>query len=273
MKKLLIATPIHDSKPLMPWVESIDRARRELQDKVEIETLPACGDSLVANARNILVGTFLRDSTADALLFIDADESFMPRDVMAIVRGLDSGMPLCGAAYAKKLIDWEAIYLGPGKDLTPFQLAQAGSRLHNFTISPETKKLPVWRIQSDAGNYNYIEVEFCGTGFLGATRETLELLAEEVEKYHVRSNFDGILPVPALFADGVVNGRFVGEDVHFCKLAKKHGFPIHMFIDSQVSHWGLYEHPANARAALEGAGYTFEVSGVPFGSSARAKRS
>ena len=259
MKKLLIATPIFDSKPFMPWVESIDRAKHNLRDKVEIETLPACGDSLVANARNILVGTFLRDSTADALLFIDADESFTPRDVMAVVRGLDAGMPICGAAYAKKIIDWESVYVGPERGLTPFQLAQAGSRQHNFTVSPETKKLPVWRIRSEAGHYNYIPVEFCGTGFLGATRETLELLAEEVEKYHVRSNFDGVLSVPELFQDGVIGGKFVGEDVHFCKLAIKHGFPIHVFVDSQVSHWGLYEHPANARAALEAAGYTFEV--------------
>ena len=260
MKKLLIATPIHDSKPFIAWTESVERATRELRDVVEIEMLPGCGDSLIANARNILVGTFLYENDADAMLFVDADEGFTPRDVMAIVRGIDAGFAVVGAAYAKKLIDWELIR-AQAQDSDPGTLPRWGSKLHNFNVSPDVAKsrtLHVTRIPTPTGDYDYIDVEFCGTGFLGISRFAASALSAVSSSYEVQGLNGGRVRAPALFADGVVGEKFVGEDVHFCKLVRKY-WSIKLFVDSRVTHWGLYEHPANARGALEAAGFEFEV--------------
>ena len=260
MNRLLICTPCLD-KPVMPWVESMDRAVRELRGKVEIDTLPACGHSLIADARNKIIALFLHQSQAGAALFIDADESFTPRDVMAIVHGIEAGMPIVGAAYAKKLIDWERIHAAVLAGASPWDLAKAGSVAHNFSVSAgagETKTLRVKRIPNMAGAYDYVEADFCGTGFLGISREAVERLRVQVKFYTV-PGLDGPLEVPALFEDYAHKDGFVGEDVHFCRLARGNNVPVHVYIDSQVEHWGSYAHPANGRGALEAVGYRLEA--------------
>lgn len=260
MNRLLICTPCLD-KPVMPWVESIARAREELREQVAIDVLPACGSSLIANARNVMVGTFQHQNAADALLFIDADESFTPRDVMAIVRGIDAGMPIVGAAYAKKLIDWERIHAAVLAGASPFDLARIGSQKHNFAVSTEagkSKTLRVKRIPNVASPYDYIETDFCGTGFLGISRAAVDRLSLQLNKFYPVMGAEGPINVPALFENYAEPAGMVGEDLHFCRLARKF-FPIHVYIDSQVEHWGSYAHPANGRGALEAAGYKLEV--------------
>jgi hypothetical protein len=262
VKRLLICTPCVDSRPIMPWVQSVDRAKQELADQVAIDMLPGCDSSLLSDTRNILVAMFRQEAMADAMLFIDADESFTPRDVMAIVRGIDAGMPIVGAAYAKKVINWQAIHAAVLAGASPFELARMGSTKHNFAVTTEaawTRTLHVKRIPHPSGAYDYVEAEFCGTGFLGISRAAVDRLRVLLNKVYTVRGLDGPLEVPAFFEDYANEHGFVGEDVHFCRLARKF-FPIHVFIDSQIEHWGSYAHPANGRGALEAAGYKLEMT-------------
>jgi hypothetical protein len=192
-------------------------------------------ESLITRARNTLAYDFL-DTDATHLMFIDADITFNPEDIVRMVNA-DKDI-ICGL-YPKKEINWktvaEAVKSGVEyKDLPNY----TGS----FVVNP------VGGAAEFKGNLNEpIEIDNGGTGFMLIKRNVFEVLKDKVPTY----TSDMILimdnnPVKKIiheyFATSIdeESNRLLSEDYHFCKISRQAGFKVYAAPWAKLSHSGTY---------------------------------
>lgn len=193
-------------------------------------------ESLITRARNGMAYDFLQ-SDATHLMFIDADISFNPAD---IVRMIDADKDIICGLYPKKEINWQlvsdAVKRGVDyKDLPNY----TGSFVVNL----------VGGATETQGNINEpMEIDNGGTGFMLIKREVFKVLQPTVPKY----TNDMILIVDknpqkkivdeffATSIDEESGNRLLSEDYHFCKIARKAGFKVYAAPWANLTHTGTY---------------------------------
>jgi hypothetical protein len=192
-------------------------------------------ESLITRARNGMAYDFMQ-SDATHLMFIDADISFDPKD---IVRMIDADKDIICGMYPKKEINWQlvsnAVKSGVDyKDLPNY----TGSFVVNL----------VGGALETTGDINHpMEIDNGGTGFMLIKREVFEKLKPTVPKY----TNDMILivdknPVKKIideyFATSIdeVSNRLLSEDYHFCKIARQAGFKVYAAPWANLVHSGTY---------------------------------
>jgi hypothetical protein len=192
-------------------------------------------ESLITRARNTLAYDFL-DTDATHLMFIDADITFNPEDIVRMVNA-DKDI-ICGL-YPKKEINWNTVA----------QAVKSGVEykdLPNYTGSFVVN--PVGGAAEFKGNLNEpIEIDNGGTGFMLIKRNVFEVLKDKVPTY----TSDMILimdnnPVKKIiheyFATSIdeVSNRLLSEDYHFCKISRQAGFKVYAAPWAKLSHSGTY---------------------------------
>jgi hypothetical protein len=192
-------------------------------------------ESLITRARNGMAHDFLA-SNATHLMFIDADISFDPNDIVRMVNA-DKDI-ICGL-YPKKEINWKMVA----------EAAQRGedyANLHAYTGSFVVNL--VGGAERAVGSINDpMEIDNGGTGFMLIKREVFEALKDKVPTY----TNDMILIVDKnppkkiiheFFATSIdeESNRLLSEDYHFCKLARKNGFKVYAAPWAQLTHTGTY---------------------------------
>jgi hypothetical protein len=192
-------------------------------------------ESLITRARNTLAYDFL-DTDATHLMFIDADITFNPEDIVRMVNA-DKDI-ICGL-YPKKEINWNTVA----------QAVKSGVEykdLPNYTGSFVVN--PVGGAAEVKGNLNEpMEIDNGGTGFMLIKRNVFEVLKDKVPTY----TNDQILiveknPVKKIiheyFATSIdeVSNRLLSEDYHFCKIARQAGFKVYAAPWAILSHSGTY---------------------------------
>ena len=104
--KIMIATPMYGGMARSEYISSIGELTMALvQAGHEVKQTFTVNESLITRARNGLAHQFLL-TDYDALLFVDADHGFNAGDVLKMI---ESGKDLIGAAYPMKAINWEAV--------------------------------------------------------------------------------------------------------------------------------------------------------------------
>ena len=99
MDQLYIATPTYDGSVTMAYAQSLLRTYENCRvNGIDVYTDYHAGCPYVDLARNILVHRFLK-STAQAMLFIDADMGF---EHTAAAKLFKLGLPLVGGVYPRK---------------------------------------------------------------------------------------------------------------------------------------------------------------------------
>jgi hypothetical protein len=181
---IFIATPCLDGNVSAHYTASLVRSVALLQQRgwrtphIDFEI----GNSLIADARNKLVARFLASDSSD-LVFIDADLSWSPEDLLRLV-SFDA--PFVAGVYQRKSrtkIDF-AVKFGA-------------------TIGMDAQRL--------------MAVERVGTGFMRLRRDCLERLVAANPGLRLVNPADPADPnFHALFDTGIVDGQFVGEDFTFC---------------------------------------------------------
>lgn len=164
-------------------------------------------NAVLAHARNTIVRDFL-NSTSDRLLFIDADITFDPEDVFAL---LDRDEDVIGGLVSTKspLKRHNATFIGP----------------HETKTIDGTEKLH--------------EALFIGTGFLSLSRKCLENLVKAMPELRYQDHPETPAAY-ALFDTGVVQGRYVGEDLMFCLRWRKIGGRIWVHTGLNLGHIGTH---------------------------------
>ena len=234
--KLFIATPMYGGLCIGGYTEGLlNCVQTFMKNRMQMYYGYMMNESLITRARNTLAYDFL-DTDATHLMFIDADITFNPEDIVRMVNA-DKDI-ICGL-YPKKEINWktvaEAVKSGVEyKDLPNY----TGS----FVVNP------VGGAAEFKGNLNEpIEIDNGGTGFMLIKRNVFEVLKDKVPTY----TSDMILimdnnPVKKIiheyFATSIdeESNRLLSEDYHFCKISRQAGFKVYAAPWAKLSHSGTY---------------------------------
>lgn len=205
MKKVMIGVPCQSGQVSVEFTNSLLlEFIRALGQNIIITPMYYTGGSILPLARNAILSEFFA-SDFDDLVFIDSDQGWEPGAVCKIV---SHPVDLVGGAVRLK------------KDEEQYAVAWKNEK-------------ELW-----ADKNGLIEVDGLGTGFLRISRKAATDL---IAAHHHLSYSDGTTlgNAWALFDSGLENGRYYGEDMWFCKLAKKAGFKIYLDPEIKFTHVGI----------------------------------
>jgi hypothetical protein len=192
-------------------------------------------ESLITRARNSLAYDFLQ-SDATHLMFIDADISFNPQDLISMT---DADKDIICGIYPKKEINWFTVAQAVTKGVEPKDLANyTGSFVINLVGGASEQEGKV---------YEPMQIENGGTGFMLIKREVFDALKDKVPTY-TNDMFLAIDSNPVkkviheFFATSIdePTNRLLSEDYHFCKLARQYGFKVYAAPWVSLVHTGTY---------------------------------
>lgn len=235
-KRLFVATPMYGGSCLGVYAKAcIDLQAVGFQYEVPIRYSYLFNESLIQRARNYLVDEFLR-SDCTHMMFIDADISFNPIDVIAM---LAMDKDVIGGPYPKKCIKWSNIKKAVMKNpnISDGELAALGG---DIVFNP---------VSNGATNYNIselMEVMEIGTGFMMIKRETFELYEKNhPERLYTPDHFGteffgGDRKICSYFNVEIdpESNRTLSEDYQFCQELRKLGIPIWMTPWIELGHTG-----------------------------------
>ena len=234
--KLFVATPMYGGLCTGGYTMGIlECVQTFMQHGIQMYYSYMMNESLITRARNGMAYDFLA-SDATHLMFIDADISFKPADIVRMVQA-DKDI-ICGL-YPKKEINWKLVAdaVKSGVDYKDL-----GNYTGSFVVNL------VNGVHETTGNINEpMEIDNGGTGFMLIKRNVFEALKDKVPTY----TNDMILIVDknpqkkiiCEFFDTSIDeptNRLLSEDYHFCKLARKNGFKVYAAPWAQLTHSGTY---------------------------------
>lgn len=200
MRHLYIGTPVYDQQVSTGYCTSLAMtivACTKQRDKIHLSGPDFKGGPYIDCNRNWLVHRFLQ-STADTLLFIDADVTW---DENAVVRMYDSGMDFIGGAYPKK---------------------------------EDAENYPVKLLDNIADGL--IEAKWLPGGFMMIRRKVFEAITDVPE--YPEFGFGGEMMKAYFQNVYYPGGGFVGEDVEFCNRWRKLGGKCWFMPDIDFEHQG-----------------------------------
>lgn len=230
-KSVFIATPMYGGMCYGAYAKSLFNTMKTLLDNgIEVQFRDVYNDSIVSTARNTLTGLFLK-SGCDYLLFIDADQTFKPEDVL---RMIDEDKDVLGAVIPKKEINWHVVKEAVKQNIDIDLLARCTG---SFNLAGN--------IDQNTDFNKPFEVDHIGTGMMLIKRKVFEKLMSEVESYtYSEGRVQGLDIGEKMYEFWKVtvnNGMLTGEDVYFCKLWQKLGGKVYAVAYPRVSHIGTYE--------------------------------
>ena len=170
---------------------------------------------LLSRQRNEIVNHFLTSSRAAWLLMIDSDEQ-LP---------VESFDKLIAAADADKRPVMAGLYFGtwPG-DLIPTPVP------HIYRRHPDGLSVsPVLDYPTD----EVIEIDAAGTGAILVHRRVLEAMRDAADVANEGREW-------CWFRDLPIGGKWLGEDLYFCRRIRSLGFPIYAHTGAILKHHRRY---------------------------------
>ncbi len=242
--KLWVSTPTLDGRVSSEYMHSYDNLKSALfQQKINCKVDFLTGNSILPSARNYLVDRFL-ETDADWIFMVDSDINYEPGDVLACLPHLENtivGFPCC-----KKFAKWDRIAetVRNNPDFAPKDIPAILSDA-NFSI-PESGIM-------HTDDYGLATVDWIGTGAMLASRASLmKIIAAnpedkvEFDKRAIHQFFR--YEHQQIVIDGVKCTQYAGEDVSFCRLAKKSGVEVKAKIDARTGHAGFLDYRFDAAA-------------------------
>ena len=218
MKKssICIAMPCYDSVKINTMLSIFQLIQLLGKGGVEVG-INTMKSPLIHQARNYLTAVFLTTEYSH-LLFIDADVEFAPEAVLRMLM-------------AKKDII-----------CTPYRAKNPDLNNHTYTVKfPDPKVIPILP-------GGLVEIEAGPTGLMLIDRKVFEKIIKNRPDLKIKNRVNpGIKEDEKshgfyhLFFDfAFEDGYTIGEDLSFCKLARKEGFKLYANIDSMTAHRGEY---------------------------------
>ncbi len=183
------------------------------------------GQSILPHARNSLVYDFMQTDCTH-LLFIDSDIEFRAEDILTMIDA-DKDV-LCGPA-PRRQIHWERVAAAAASHVPAADLHK-----HTGTVVIATLD---GKSSGEAQLNEPFEIASGGTGFMLIKRQVFNSLARpgEVPTYRIGDKL-----FHQYFDTAIVDGVLISEDVHFCQIARAHGYRIWAAPWVTLRHAGSY---------------------------------
>ncbi|WFU05809.1 hypothetical protein QA648_21830 (plasmid) [Rhizobium sp. CB3171] len=242
---VFIATPCFGGMVAKDYMQSIISLMQVGgQFGVQLTLALLGNDALITRSRNTLVSHFLNDTAATHMLFIDADISFEPEQVMRL---LDADKDVVAAMYPIKDYDWGNAAKAPLRNAET--LAEAA--LH-YVGTPLTGPYAEW-------DGDFVTAIYAGTGMLLIKRAVIEkmIAAYPGLRYDAIHAYPGTKRSPttqyALFECLIEEetGIYLSEDFAFCHRWRAVGGEIWLDTGSKLSHTGAHRFAGNPQPRYE----------------------
>jgi hypothetical protein len=253
--KLYILTPCYGSVCYVNYVtcmmNTVELFRR-FNFPLQIEFCK--NDSLVSRARNNLIARAMTDPLTTHMLFIDADITWNPFDILKLIL---SDKPLNGGIYPLKHYQWGKLVPAAG---------QPDANIAKTWVDAKNKS-QLKDLLTDEGiiqnkllayNVNYLDnflqidnnlakVKHLATGFMLIQRATIEKMMKAFPSTKYVDDVQFLRPEEnkyayALFDCGVEEGHYYSEDWMFCHRWKKMGGAIFIDVSINLTHTGIEDY-------------------------------
>lgn len=244
---LIILTPCYNSSMYVTYTESLLQTMFMCKDMGINATVHFCrNDSLVSRARNNLIAKAMSIPTATHFLFIDADITWSPTDILKL---LVADKPIVGGIYPIKNYEFDKLATNPNmvgeifKRKSQSQLKDAFSNkdylqtnLVRYNINYSSNMLEI--------DNNLTKVKHLATGFMLIKRTVIELMSKAfpqtkyVDDVNFLSGKENDFAF-ALFDCGVEDGHYLSEDWMFCHRWQKMGGSVYADVTINLDHTGI----------------------------------
>ena len=242
---IVLATPCFGGLVHQGYMLSVCALQREAATgafRLHLELLG--GDALITRSRAVLVSRFLDTPGATHLLFVDADITFEPEQVLRLLR---ADKDVAAAFYPLKAIDWDAI---PRRAVAGEPLRSAGLSYVGTLLDPPDR----------VTEGDFATAKYAGTGFQLIRRQVFEQLIAahpELRFGTVHAQAGGVPPSANLYAlfDCLIDpetGAYLSEDYAFCRRWRALGGEIWLDLRSKLTHVGADQFRGDAGARFLG---------------------
>jgi hypothetical protein len=246
---LIIMTPCYNSSMYVGYTQSLIATLFLCKEYGIVANVVFCrNDSLVSRARNNLVAKAMHNKEATHFLFIDADITWSPIDVVKLII---ADKHIVGGIYPIKNYNWDKLMNGDKQaGVEAIKSRYETSVFKNRLTLPEFTKMNMVRYninhESNVLNVerNLTKVRHLATGFMMIKRETFKMMfqAFSYTKYTDDVSFlqgEENLNAYALFDCGVENDHYFSEDWMFCDRWRKMGGEIYVDVTISLDHTGI----------------------------------
>jgi hypothetical protein len=256
---LMILTPCYGSLCYVNYVMCLMNtmtlfAKLGLNLKIEF----CKNDSLVSRARNNLIAKAMHDKETTHMLFIDADITWNPVDILKLIL---ADKNIVGGVYPIKNYDWNKL-AESGKNVVQDWLNTKKSSQLNSSITDQDfiqHKMMRYNLNYISNTLeianNLTKVRHLATGFMMIRRDTIEKMARAFPstKYTDDVGFlksDENEYAYALFDCGVEEGHYCSEDWLFCSRWAKMGGETWVDVTINLNHSGVEDFKGSYLASL-----------------------
>jgi hypothetical protein len=230
---VLICLPTYSEEVHINFAFSLMDLTRELTNAgVTYETLHVASSHII-RARNFFANYFLNRPEFSHLLFLDTDMKF-PAE--AVLKLLAANKTIAGVAYPFRRFHLDRTIEPADTGLT---LRDWLEKHADYTVAP------VVDAEGDTHFVNgFVEARHVGTGVFLAHRDAFEATKPFAECYAPPEQYVSMVPSGkfyGFFETIEEDGVYLGEDVSFCRRARRAGLTIWALIDQTVVHYGQSE--------------------------------
>jgi len=244
---LTILTPCYGGTAFVTYMESLIQTFSMCKDFGLRMKIHFCkNDSLVSRARNNLIAKAMSDPTTTHMLFIDADITWDPVDILKLILA-DKG--IVGGIYPLKSYKWDDVSSDPNFIKSLMERKQ-NSQLKNIMSDKDFFKtnLVKYNVNYESTTLNVsnnlAKVRHLATGFMMIKREVIETMCkgfpqtkytDDVGFLHGEENKYAY----ALFDCGVEDDHYFSEDWMFCHRWTKMGGGVYIDVTINLDHTGV----------------------------------
>jgi len=244
---IIILTPCYNSSMYVTYTESLLQTMFMCKDLGINATIHFCrNDSLVSRARNNLIAKAMSIPTATHFLFIDADITWSPFDILKL---LVADKPIVGGIYPIKNYEFDKLVTNPNA-VNDILARKNKSQLKDAFSNKEYVQRNMVRYNINYSSNmleienNLIKIKHLATGFMLIKRSTIEVMCKAfpqtkyVDDVNFLSGKENDFAF-ALFDCGVEDGHYLSEDWMFCNRWQKMGGTVYADVTINLDHTGI----------------------------------
>ena len=250
--KLAILTPCYGSLCFVNYVQCLMATNEMCRNYGIPLMIEFCrNDSLVSRARNNLVAKAMNDPDVTHILFIDADITWSPLDVLKLII---SDKSLVGGVYPLKAYFWDKLIHDEKNPMNKNVVQSMIDRKNNSQFKDRISDKEMLQYNLLKYNINYIgteleiqknlaKVRHLATGFMMFKRKVIEQMSRAFPTTKYVDDCGFLMGSEndhayALFDCGVEDGHYYSEDWLFCHRWSKMGGSIWIDVSISLMHTG-----------------------------------